>query len=194
MTAASLLRQATRLNDQKLLIYLYRERESKMGKTFAEKALGRAAGYDVVANQVVTVEPDWCMSHDNGAPIARTFKKIGVKNVWKPERIVFILDHAVPAPSSDHAVNHKEVREFSAEQGIKHFYDVTSDGGVCHQKMCEEGFALPGLIMVGSDSHTCTYGAYGAFSTGIGRSEMAGAALPTGAVRRDARRNRADIQ
>jgi len=106
-----------------------------MGKTFAEKALGRAAGYDVVANQVVTVEPDWCMSHDNGAPIARTFKKIGVKNVWKPERIVFILDHAVPAPSSDHAVNHKEVREFSAEQGIKHFYDVTTDGAVCYQKM-----------------------------------------------------------
>ncbi len=152
-----------------------------MGKTFAEKALGRAAGYGVVANQVVTVEPDWCMSHDNGAPIARTFKKIGVKNVWKPERIVFILDHAVPAPSSDHAVNHKEVREFSAEQGIKHFYDVTSDGGVCHQKMCEEGFALPGLIMVGSDSHTCTYGAYGAFSTGIGRSEMA-AAWATGKI------------
>ena len=158
-----------------------RERESKMGKTFAEKALGRAAGYDVVANQVVTVEPDWCMSHDNGAPIARTFKKIGVKNVWKPERIVFILDHAIPAPSSDHAVNHKEVREFSAEQGIKNFYDVTSDGGVCHQKMCEEGFALPGLIMVGSDSHTCTYGAYGAFSTGIGRSEMA-AAWATGKI------------
>ena len=144
-----------------------------MGKTFAEKALGRAAGYEVVANQVVTVEPDWCMSHDNGAPIARTFKKIGVKNVKYPERICFILDHAVPAPSSDHAVNHKEVREFVKEQGIPNFYDVKSEGGVCHQKMCEEGYALPGLVMVGSDSHTCTYGAYGAFSTGIGRSEMA---------------------
>ena len=144
-----------------------------MGKTFAEKVLGKAVGYEVTANQVVTVEPDWCMSHDNGAPIARTFKKIGVKNVKYPERICLILDHAVPAPSSDHAVNHKEVREFVKEQGIPNFYDVMSEGGVCHQKMCEEGFALPGLVMVGSDSHTCTYGAYGAFSTGIGRSEMA---------------------
>ena len=101
-----------------------------MGKTFAEKALGKAAGYEVVANQVVTVEPDWCMSHDNGAPIARTFKKIGVKNVKYPERICLILDHAVPAPSSDHAVNHKEVREFVKEQGIPNFYDVKSEGGV----------------------------------------------------------------
>ena len=103
------------------------------------------------------------MSHDNGAPFARTFKKLGVKNVKYPERICFILDHAVPAPSSDHAVNHKEVREFVAEHaGIPNFYDVKSEGGVCHQKLCEEGYALPGLVMVGSDSHTCTYGAYGA--------------------------------
>lgn len=144
-----------------------------MGKTFAEKVLGKWAGYEVSAGDVVTVEPHFCMSHDNAAPIARTFKKIGVSKVFDPDRIVIILDHAIPAPSDDHALNHKEIREFVAEQGIRHFMDVTSRGGVCHQKMCEEGFALPGLIMVGSDSHTCTYGAYGAFSTGIGRSEMA---------------------
>ena len=152
-----------------------------MGKTFAEKVLGKAAGYEVKANDVVTVEPHFCMSHDNAAPIAKTFKKIGVKNVWKPGALVFILDHAVPAPSDEHAVNHKEIREFVKEQGIPNFYDVMSNGGVCHQVMCEEGFALPGLIMVGSDSHTCTYGAYGAFSTGIGRSEMA-AAWATGKI------------
>jgi homoaconitate hydratase family protein len=152
-----------------------------MGHTFAEKALGRAASHEVHANEVVTVQPDWCMSHDNAAPIARIFKKIGVKNVWDPSRLVFVLDHAVPAPSSDHAVNHKEALEFAHEQGIEHFYGITSDGGVCHQKMCEEGFALPGLVMIGSDSHTCTYGAYGAFSTGIGRSEMA-AAWATGKI------------
>ncbi|WP_352425287.1 3-isopropylmalate dehydratase large subunit [Aminomonas paucivorans] len=152
-----------------------------MGKTFAEKVLGKAAGYAVKAGDVVTVEPHFCMSHDNAAPIARTFKKIGVPKVWKPDHIVFILDHAIPAPTDEHAQNHKEIREFSAAQGIKHFYDVTSKGGVCHQKMCEEGFALPGLVMIGSDSHTCTYGAYGAFSTGIGRSEMA-AAWATGKI------------
>ncbi|EHM09560.1 homoaconitate hydratase family protein/3-isopropylmalate dehydratase, large subunit [Thermanaerovibrio velox DSM 12556] len=144
-----------------------------MGKTFAEKVLGKWAGYEVKAGDVVTVEPHFCMSHDNAAPIARTFKKIGVSKVYDPKRIVIILDHAIPAPSDDHALNHKEIREFVREQGIEHFMDVTSQGGVCHQKMCEEGFALPGLIMVGSDSHTCTYGAFGAFSTGIGRSEMA---------------------
>ena len=152
-----------------------------MGKTFAEKALAKAVGHPVSCNEVVTVEPDFCMSHDNAAPIARTFKKIGVKNVWKPERLVFIMDHAIPAPSSEHAVNHKEAMEFAQEQSMKYFYGVTSDGGVCHQKMCEEGFALPGLILIGSDSHTCTYGAYGAFSTGIGRSEMA-AAWATGKI------------
>jgi 3-isopropylmalate/(R)-2-methylmalate dehydratase large subunit/methanogen homoaconitase large subunit len=152
-----------------------------MGYTFAEKALGRAAGYKARANEVVTVEPDFCMSHDNTGPISRTFKKIGVKNVWKPDRLVVILDHGVPAPSSDHAVNHKEAREFMAEQGAPHFYDVSSAGGVCHQKFCEEGFALPGLVVIGSDSHTCTYGAFGTFATGIGRSEMA-AAWATGKI------------
>lgn len=144
-----------------------------MGKTFAEKVLGKAAGQDVKAGQVVTVEPHFCMSHDNAAPISKTFKKIGVDKVWNPDHLVIILDHAVPAPTDKHAENHKIIREFVKEQGIKHFYDVNSKGGVCHQIMCQEGFALPGLVMVGSDSHTCTYGAYGAFSTGIGRSEMA---------------------
>lgn len=152
-----------------------------MGKTFAEKALGKSAGYEVTANQVVTVEPDWCMSHDNAGPVSRTFKKIGVKNVWNPDKIVIIFDHAVPAALSDHALNHKDAREFAAEQGIKNFYDVMSDGGVCHQKMCEDGYALPGLVIIGSDSHTCTYGAYGAFGAGIGRTEMA-AAWATGQI------------
>lgn len=152
-----------------------------MGKTFAEKALGKAVGRPVNANEVVTVEPDFCMSHDNTGPISRTFKKIGVKNVWKPERLVVILDHGVPAPSSDHAVNHKEAMEFMKEQGAPHFYGVNSEGGVCHQKFPEEGFALPGLVVIGSDSHTCTYGAFGTFATGIGRSEMA-AAWATGQI------------
>jgi 3-isopropylmalate/(R)-2-methylmalate dehydratase large subunit/methanogen homoaconitase large subunit len=152
-----------------------------MGFTFAEKALGRAAGHPVRANEVVTVEPDFCMSHDNTGPISRTFKKIGVKRVWKPERLVVILDHGVPAPSSEHAVNHKEAREFMKEQGAPHFYDVSSGGGVCHQKFPEEGFALPGQIVIGSDSHTCTYGAFGTFATGIGRTEMA-AAWATGSI------------
>ncbi|MDR1472609.1 MAG: 3-isopropylmalate dehydratase large subunit [Synergistaceae bacterium] len=152
-----------------------------MGRTFAEYVLGRAAGHPVSANEVVTVEPDFCMSHDNTGPISRTFKRIGVKRVWDPNRLVVILDHGVPAPSSDHAINHKEAREFMRGQGAPHFYDVTSGGGVCHQKFCEEGFALPGQVVIGSDSHTCTYGAFGTFAAGIGRTEMA-AAWATGAI------------
>lgn len=144
-----------------------------MGKTFAEKVLGKAAGMEVSAGQIVTVEPHFCMSHDNAAPISKIFGEIGLKKVWDKTRLVFILDHAIPAPTDKHAQNHKVIREFVAEQGISNFYDVTSEGGVCHQVMCEKGFALPGLVMVGSDSHTCTYGAFGAFSTGIGRTEMA---------------------
>ena len=143
-----------------------------MGKTFAEKVLGKAAGESVSAGQVVIVEPHFCMSHDNAAPIWGIFQKIGVNKVWKPDHLVFILDHAIPAPTDKHAENHMKIRQVVKEQGIRYFYDVTSRGGVCHQIMCEEGFALPGLVIVGSDSHTCTYGGLGALAFGIGASEL----------------------
>lgn len=146
-----------------------------MGMTFAEKILAKKSGLSAVKpGDVVTVEPDRALSHDNAAAIIKLFKSIGVEKVWNPKKIVIVLDHAVPAPTDKHANNHKEIREFVKEQGIEYFYDVTSDGGVCHQVFCEEGFALPGHLIVGSDSHTCTYGAFGCFATGIGRSEMAG--------------------
>ncbi|MBC7331477.1 MAG: 3-isopropylmalate dehydratase large subunit [Synergistetes bacterium] len=146
-----------------------------MGMTFAEKLLSKKADLShVKPGDVVIVEPDRVLSHDNAAAIIRLFKSIGVEKVWAPEKVVIVLDHAVPAPTDKHANNHKEIREFVAEQGIQYFYDVNSDGGVCHQVFCEEGFALPSHLILGSDSHTCTYGAFGAFATGIGRSEMAG--------------------
>jgi len=111
------------------------------------------------------------MSHDNTAFISFKFKEIGVDRVFKPEIHVIVLDHATPAPTEQYAHNHKIIREFVKRYGIPHFYDVNT--GICHQVLPEEGFALPGKIMVGSDSHTTTYGAFGAFGTGIGRSEMA---------------------
>lgn len=129
-----------------------------MGMTFAEKVLAKKAGLSSVKpGDIVTVEPDRAMSHDNAAPISKIFKSIGVEKVWNPEKIVIILDHAVPAPTDKHAKNHRDIRKFVEEQGIKYFYDVNSGGGVCHQLFCEEGFALPGHVIVGSDSHTCTY-------------------------------------
>ena len=144
-----------------------------MGRTFAEKALGNAAGKIVKAGDIVTVFPDFCLSHENAASVSATFKKTGVKKVFDPDRIVIVLDHTVPNPTGDYANAHVAIREFVREQGIRYFYDMNKHGGVCHQILCQEGFAAPGLVIVGSDSHTCTHGAVGAFATGLGRSEVA---------------------
>lgn len=142
-----------------------------MGQTAAEKILSKKAGRKVVPGEIVEVEPDVAMSHDNTAAISGIFKKIGVKSLARPDIHVVILDHAAPAPNEIIAKNHKTVREFVKEQGIKRFHDINT--GICHQVMCEKGYVLPGMVAVGSDSHSCMYGAMGAFGTGIGRSEMA---------------------
>jgi 3-isopropylmalate dehydratase large subunit len=142
-----------------------------MPKTFVEKLMSLKAGKEVSAGAIVSVEPDYVMSHDNAAAISNTFKKIGVSRVKYPDRVVIILDHEVPAPKESSATNHKEIRTFVQEQGIPNFYDINT--GICHQVYVDEGFAMPGKLIVGSDSHTTTYGALGAFSAGIGRSEVA---------------------
>ncbi len=142
-----------------------------MGKSFSEKALGRNVGRDVVAGEIVQARPDACMSHDNSAAISATFRKLGVTKVADPRQLVIVLDHCVPAADAKHAANHKTVRAFVAAQQIPHFYDINV--GICHQVLPEKGHVVPGSLVVGSDSHTCTYGAFGAFATGIGRSEAA---------------------
>ena len=142
-----------------------------MGKTLTEKVLGRKAGKDVQAGEVITVSPDTILSHDNSAAIIQEFRKLGVKKVKAPGKIVIVLDHIVPASEEKYAQNHKSIREFVAEQGIPHFFDINA--GICHQVLPEQGFALPGKVIVGSDSHTPSYGALGAFATGIGRTETA---------------------
>ena len=139
-----------------------------MGQTFAEKVLAKKAGLDsVIPGQIVEVMPDVALSHDNAAPIYSTFKKMGGLRVWDPDRIVIILDHATPAPTTKHAENHRIIRELVHEQGIPNFYDVGR--GVCHQVLVEEGFALPGELVLGSDSHTPHAGVMGAMGVGIGR-------------------------
>ncbi len=142
-----------------------------MGFTFSEKILGRRAGRPVRAGDVVTVSPDYVLSHDNSSAIIKEFEKFGLKRVKRPDKIVIVLDHIVPASEEKYAQNHKSIREFVAAQGIENFFDVHR--GVCHQVFTEEGFARPGLLIVGSDSHTTSYGAVGAFSAGIGRTETA---------------------
>lgn len=142
-----------------------------MGKTFAEKVLAKKAGLsEAVPGQIVDATLDLGMSHDNTAAIIGTFKKLGLRKVRDPEKFVVILDHVVPAAQVEYAENHKDIRAFVKEQGIK-FYDVGR--GICHQVVVEEGLARPGDLILGADSHTTTYGALGAFSAGIGRTEMA---------------------
>jgi len=151
-----------------------------MGQTFVEKVLARRAGLDsVVPGQIVTVRPDKLLTHDNTAAISRQFRKIGVDRVADPNMNVIVLDHVTPAANETYATNHKITREFVAEQGISAFYDIGE--GICHQVLPEKGHAWPGAVIVGSDSHTPTYGAFGAFSAGIGRTEAA-AVMATGQI------------
>jgi len=145
-----------------------------MGMTLAEKILARASGRETVApDDVVVARVDLAMSHENADLVRKSFLQVGVQKVWDPSKIVIIFDHRVPAESEKTATTHKAVREFTAAQGIRQFYDV-GRGGICHQVLPENGHVRPGMVLVGTDSHTTTHGAFGAFATGIGATEMAG--------------------
>jgi len=151
-----------------------------MGQTFAEKVLARKAGLErVVAGQIVTVRPDKLLTHDNTSAIASTFRKMGVSRMADPTMSVIVLDHVTPAANETYAASHKATREFVAAQGITAFYDIGE--GICHQVLPEKGHAWPGAVIVGSDSHTPTHGAFGAFAAGIGRTEAA-AVMATGDI------------
>jgi 3-isopropylmalate/(R)-2-methylmalate dehydratase large subunit len=120
------------------------------------------------------------MVHDLTGPLAvEAFKKIGTPKVWDNKKVVVILDHQVPAESVNAAELHKVMRNFAKDQNLT-FYDV-GRGGICHQVMPEKGHVAPGNVIVGADSHTCTYGAFGAFATGIGSTEAA-AVFATGKI------------
>jgi 3-isopropylmalate/(R)-2-methylmalate dehydratase large subunit len=146
-----------------------------------EKILAKASAKKLVGpNDIVDANVDMVMVHDLTGPLAvEAFKRIGISKVWDNKRIVIILDHQVPAESVRAAELHKMLRAFAKEQGIR-FYDV-GRGGICHQVMPEKGHVLPGTVIVGADSHTCTYGALGAFATGIGSTEAA-AVFATGKI------------
>ncbi len=144
-----------------------------------EKILARASGESEVSpGDIVEAEVDLAMMHDLTGPMAiDAFAKIGTKKVWDPSKVIVVFDHIVPASSAESAELHQKLRDFVQRQEIRNFYDV-GRGGICHQVMVE-GHVMPGQLIVGADSHTCTYGALGAFATGIGSTEM-GAVLATG--------------
>jgi 3-isopropylmalate/(R)-2-methylmalate dehydratase large subunit len=146
-----------------------------------EKILAKASGKTSVSpGEIVDADVDMVMVHDLTGPLAvEAFKRIGVEKVWNNKKAVVILDHQVPAESVKAAELHKMMRQFAKQQGIR-IYDV-GKGGICHQVMPEKGHVLPGTVIMGADSHTCTYGAFGAFATGIGSTEAA-AVLATGKI------------
>ena len=151
-----------------------------MGMTYVEKILARASGQTKVkVGDVVEPRVDLAMSHENAALVINQFQEIyqgtGLEaRVWDADKIAIIFDHRVPAESSKTASNQKKVRDFVARQGIKKFHDIRGDeGGICHQILPENGYVLPGRVVVGTDSHTTSHGALGAFSWGIGATEMA---------------------
>jgi 3-isopropylmalate/(R)-2-methylmalate dehydratase large subunit len=151
-----------------------------MAMTLAEKVLARASGKArVQPGDVVEPRVDLAMSHENAALVIHQFEEVyrGIgqpARVWDPEKIAIILDHRVPAESAKTATNQKRVREFVGAQGIRRFHDIRGDvGGICHQILPENGYVRPGAVIVGTDSHTTTHGALGAFAFGIGATEMA---------------------
>ena len=146
-----------------------------------EKILAKASGKKAVhPGEIVDANVDMVMVHDLTGPLAvEAFKKIGPKKVWDYKKVVVILDHQVPAESVKAAELHKTMRQFAKDQNLT-FYDV-GRGGICHQVMPEKGHVTPGSIIVGADSHTCTYGAFGSFATGIGSTEAA-AVFATGKI------------
>lgn len=143
--------------------------------TLIEEIFSRKLGRTVQAGEIVIMDVDHIMSHDNTTPLAiKAFREIG-KPIMDTGKIVLHFDHAYPAPNVKAAENHKLITEFVREQNLPYLYRQ----GVCHQVMIEEGFVTPGAIIIGGDSHTNTYGALGAFGTGLGSSEI-GAAWVTG--------------
>jgi 3-isopropylmalate/(R)-2-methylmalate dehydratase large subunit len=146
-----------------------------------EKILAKASGKKTVhSGEIVDANVDMVMVHDLTGPLAvEAFKKIGVQKVWDNQKVVVIIDHQVPAESVKAAELHKTMRQFAKDQKLC-IYDV-GRGGICHQVMPEKGHVVPGTVIVGADSHTCTYGAFGAFATGIGSTEAA-AVFATGKI------------
>jgi 3-isopropylmalate/(R)-2-methylmalate dehydratase large subunit len=150
-----------------------------MGMTLAERILARAAGREqVAAGEFVVADIDLALSHDIfAAQVFDLLRDVGVDAVFDPARTVVVIDHLVPAPSAEAAAIHQRIREHVSRLGIATFYDAGE--GICHQLLPERGHVRPGALIVGTDSHTTTYGALGAGGTGIGTSDMV-YALATG--------------
>lgn len=147
--------------------------------TVAEKILAAHSGHDEVhPGEIVKADIDFAFMPALTAALAfYAMNDMDIERVWDRDQVAILLDHIAPATNITNSSLHKECREIAREQGLRHFYDINV--GVCHQVIPEKGHVYPGMLMVGADSHTCTHGAFGAFATGIGSTDM-GAAIGTG--------------
>jgi len=152
-----------------------------MAMTMAEKILAAHSGNESVkAGQFVLADVTIALANDITAPVAiEVFEKSGAGKVFDPSRVVFVADHFTPCKDIKTARQVKLVRDFAARHGIEHYYEVGAGGGVEHALLPELGLVMPGDLVIGADSHTCTYGALGAFATGVGSTDLA-AAMATG--------------
>ncbi len=151
-----------------------------MGMTIVEKILAKHAGLQAVSpGQLVEAKVDRILANDITAPIAiKQFEKADVKEVFDPEQIILVPDHFAPNKDIASAEQCKILRNFAKQQGLTHYFEV-GRMGVEHALIPEQGLILPGEIIIGADSHTCTHGALGAFATGVGSTDVA-AAMITG--------------
>lgn len=146
-----------------------------LGQTIIEKIISAHSTKKVYAGELIVVDVDFVMASDTTSPLAiNAFKKMGGHKIWDSSKMALIIDHASPAPNQRIASLHDMMRDFAKEQQIR-LYDIGD--GICHQLMIENEHAKPGQLILGADSHTCTYGAIGCFSTGVGSTDLAGAML-----------------
>lgn len=150
-----------------------------MDMTVSEKILASHANLkEAHPGETVKANIDFAFMPALTASLAfRAMYDMGIIKVWDNNKVTILLDHIAPATNINNATLHKECREIAKKQNLKHFYDINS--GVCHQIIPENGHVFPGMLLVGADSHTCTHGAFGAFATGIGSTDM-GAVIGTG--------------
>jgi 3-isopropylmalate/(R)-2-methylmalate dehydratase large subunit len=146
-----------------------------LGQTIIEKILSNHSDQAAYANDIVVARVDYVMGQDGTSPLAiKAFEDMGGREVFDPDKVAFVIDHSSPSPNEGVSALHKLMREFSGAKGF-HLYDIGE--GVCHQLLPESGEVGPGSLVIGADSHTCTYGALNAFSTGVGSTDLAGALI-----------------
>jgi 3-isopropylmalate/(R)-2-methylmalate dehydratase large subunit len=142
-----------------------------VGKTIAEKILSNKSKRDARANDIVIADLDFTMGQDGTSGLAiQAFNEMKANKVFDPKRVAMVIDHSAPSPLEGVSALHQQMRAFAGQQGIN-FYDIGD--GVCHQLVPEQGHVVPGDLVIGADSHTCTYGAINVFSTGVGSSDLA---------------------